>query len=299
MKGIILAGGSGTRLYPLTQCISKQLLPVYDKPVIHYPLATMILLGIKEILIISTPADLPNIERMLGDGGKYGLRLSYKVQDAPRGIGEAFIIGADFIGSDKVCLLLGDNIFFITNDIKELKQKISAHNNDAFIFGYHVHDPERFGVIELEKTGTEFRVVALEEKPKVPKSNYVATGLYVYPPDVVQKTKGLKPSPRGELEITDLNNLYVREGRIQCEVLKRGSAWIDVGTPKSLMKAARFVEEVENMQSLKLSCLEEMTYRLGFVDRNQFTKNIEAYAKGSDYRAYLESVLNESGPHNS
>lgn len=294
MKGIILAGGSGTRLYPLTQCVSKQLLPVYDKPVIHYPLSTLILLGIKDILIISTPTDTPHIERLLGDGSKFGIKLSYKVQDAPKGIAEAFILGADFIGSDKVCLLLGDNIFFITNDVKELKQKISKNDNDAFVFAYHVPDPERFGVLEFKDGVLGAPVVSIEEKPKAPKSHYIATGLYIYPPDVVQRAKSQKPSARGELEITDLNNAYVKEGRLQCEILKRGSAWIDVGTPKSLMKAARFVEEVENMQSLKLSCLEEMTYRMGFVDKEQFKKNIEVYAKGGDYRVYLEEVLKET-----
>ncbi|MBU6474524.1 MAG: glucose-1-phosphate thymidylyltransferase RfbA [Alphaproteobacteria bacterium] len=294
MKGIILAGGSGTRLYPLTQCVSKQLLPVYDKPVIHYPLATMVTLGVKDILIISTPADLPHIERMLGDGKKYGLNLSYKVQDAPKGIAEAFILGADFIGKEKVCLLLGDNIFFITNNIAELKKKIAAYDNDAFIFGTRVPDPERFGVIVFEETKQHPRVVAIEEKPALPKSNYAATGLYIYPPDVVEKARAQKPSARGELEITDLNNAYIREGRLQCETLRRGSAWIDVGTPKSLMRAARFVEEVENLQSLKLSCIEEITYRLGFVDAAQFERNIGVYAKGSDYRVYLEKILNET-----
>ncbi len=293
MKGIILAGGSGTRLYPLTQCVSKQLLPVYDKPVIHYPLATMMTLGIRDILIISTPHDLPNIERMLGDGGKYGIDISYKVQEAPKGIAEAFILGADFIDGEKVCLLLGDNIFFITNDLAELKKKIALHDNDAFIFGTRVPDPERFGVIVFEEGAGDPRVLAIEEKPQNPKSSHVATGLYIYPPDVVEKVKTQKPSKRGELEITDLNNMYIRENRMQCEILKRGSAWIDVGTHKSLMKAARFVEEVENMQSMKLSCLEEMSYRLGFVTREQFRKNIEVYPKGSGYRDYLEHIINE------
>ncbi len=293
MKGIILAGGSGTRLYPLTQCVSKQLLAVYDKPVIHYPLATMVTLGIKDILIISTPVDLPNIERMLGDGSKYGLHLSYKVQHAPKGIAEAFILGAEFIGNDKVCLLLGDNIFFITNNIPALKEKIAKYDSDAFVFGYRVPDPERFGVLVFEEGKKHPRVVAIEEKPKQPKSDFAATGLYIYPPDVVEKVKTQKPSARGELEITDLNNVYIKEGRLQCETLKRGSAWIDVGTHKSLMRAARFVEEVENMQSLKLSCLEEITYRLGFVDAAQFERNIEVYAQGSDYRTYLEKIRDE------
>lgn len=291
MKGIILAGGSGTRLYPLTLCVSKQLLPVYDKPVIHYPFSTMIQLGIKDILVISTPQDTPNIERLLGDGHRYGIRISYKVQDAPKGIAEAFVIGADFIGDEKVCLLLGDNLFFMTNDISALMKRVDLNNNDVFLFAHRVPDPERFGVVEVEKQGDGFRVLSIEEKPKVPKSNYVATGLYIYPADVAQKAAMLKPSVRGELEITDLNNLYLKEGRVQCEVLKAGSVWVDVGTPQSLLKAAYYVEMVEEMQSIKLSCLEEVAYRAGFITRAQFERNIETYARGSDYRAYLSKVL--------
>ncbi len=289
MKGIILAGGSGTRLYPLTNIISKQLLPVYDKPMINYPLSTLMLFGIREILIISTPQDTPNIEKFFGDGSKYGLKLSYKVQQEPKGIAEAFILGADFIGNDEVCLILGDNIFYMGDQIKKINEAIKDDGN-ATVFGFHVADPQRFGVVEFDKDG---KVLSIEEKPKEPKSNYAVVGLYFYPPDVVEKARGLKPSKRGELEITDLNNLYLKEGRLEVVTLKRGNAWLDAGTPQSLLDAANFIEMIERRQDLKIACIEEIAYKRGFIDKAQMMNLINAIKDGVDYKNYLLRAIED------
>ncbi len=290
MKGIILAGGSGTRLYPLTQCVSKQLLPVYDKPMIYYPLSVLMLFGIKDILIISTPKDTPNIKELFGDGSDLGLHLEYKVQEAPNGIAEAFILGKDFIKDDKVCLILGDNIFYIQSQMNAYRTLIQEEDNSATVFGYHVSDPERFGVIEFD----EFkRVVSIEEKPRKPKSNYAVTGLYFYPKDVAEKAAKLKPSKRGELEITDLNKLYLQEGRLTVIPLKRGNAWLDAGTPDSLMESAQFVQIIEQRQGLKLACIEEIAYRQGFIDGEQMQKLINRLKDGVAYKAYLQKVYEE------
>ena len=291
MKGIILAGGSGTRLYPLTQAVSKQLLPVYDKPMIYYPLSILMLFGISEILIISTPQDTPNIKKLFGNGNHLGLNISYKVQDAPNGIAEAFILGKDFINNDKVCLILGDNIFYIQSEMKAYRTLVHEEDNTATVFGYHVSDPERFGVIEFDKLK---RVISIEEKPKKPKSNYAVTGLYFYPKDVCDKAAKLKPSARGELEITDLNKLYLKEGRLNVIPLKRGSAWLDAGTPDSLMESSQFVQIIEQRQGLKLSCLEEIAYRQGFIDNCQMQKLIDNLKDGIAYKAYLKKVYEEN-----
>ena len=291
MKGIILAGGSGTRLYPLTQCVSKQLLPVYDKPMIYYPLSILMLFGIKDILIISTPQDTPNIQNLFGNGADLGLNLQYKVQDEPNGIAEAFILGKDFIGRDKVCLILGDNIFYMQSQMKEYRQIVQDENDAATVFGYHVSDPERFGVIEFDKNK---RVISIEEKPAKPKSNYAVTGLYFYPNDVCKKAASLKPSARGELEITDLNKMYLKENRLNVIPLKRGNAWLDAGTPDSLMESAQFVQIIEQRQGLKLSCLEEIAYRLGFIDDKQMKKLINRLKNGVPYKDYLKKVYEEN-----
>ncbi len=290
MKGIILAGGSGTRLYPLTQCISKQLLPVYDKPMIYYPLSTLMLFGIREILIISTPQDTPNIEHLLGNGSRLGLNISYKVQPSPKGIAEAFILGKDFIKNDKVCLILGDNIFYIQSKIKEYGNLINTTDNFATVFGYHVSDPQRFGVIEFDKQN---KVISIEEKPKQPKSNYAVTGLYFYPNDVCKKAAMLKPSARNELEITDLNKIYLEEHRLNVIPLERGNAWLDAGTPDSLMESAQFVQIIEQRQGLKLSCLEEIAYRKRFIDNKQMYKLINDLKDGIKYKDYLKKVYEE------
>lgn len=290
MKGIILAGGSGTRLYPSTLCTSKQLLPVYDKPMIYYPLSVLMLFGINEILIISTPEDTPNIKRLFGDGSQLGLKLSYKVQEKPNGIAEAFIIGKDFIQDQKVCLILGDNIFYIQSQMKNYRSLITQENNCATVFGYHVSDPERFGVIEFDEN---MHVISIEEKPKFPKSNYAVTGLYFYPNDVVQKAQNLKPSKRDELEITDLNKLYLDEGRLNVIPLKRGNAWLDAGTPDSLMESAQFVQIIEQRQGLKLACIEEIAYRQGFIDKSQMENLINNLKDGVPYKEYLKKVYEE------
>ncbi len=291
MKGIILAGGSGTRLYPLTQCVSKQLLPVYDKPMIYYPLSVLMLFGIKDILIISTPHDTPNIERLFGDGKKLGLNLSYKVQGNPNGIAEAFILGKDFINNEKVCLILGDNIFYIQSQMRCYRNIVQEENNAATVFGYHVSDPERFGVIEFDK---ESRVISIEEKPKKPKSNYAVTGLYFYPADVTEKAAKLKPSARGELEITDLNKLYLKEKRLNVIPLKRGNAWLDAGTPDSLMESSQFVQIIEQRQGLKLACIEEIAFRQGFINTAQMQELINSLKDGIPYKAYLQKVYEEN-----
>ncbi len=289
MKGIILAGGSGSRLYPLTNVISKQLLPVYDKPMIYYPLSTLMLFGIKDILIISTPQDTPNIEKLFGDGSRLGMHLEYRVQPEPKGIAQAFTIGADFIGNDDVCLILGDNIFYMGEQFKLFRDEISK-NIGGTVFGYHVSDPERFGVVEFDK---DFKAISIEEKPKQPKSNYAVVGLYFYKPDVVEKARRLKPSARGELEITDLNRMYLEEGRLNVVPMKRGNAWLDAGTPQSLLEASNFIGIIEKRQDLKIACIEEIAYRKGFIDDKQLLKLINELKDGVDYKAYLKKVYED------
>ena len=291
MKGILLAGGSGTRLYPLTKIISKQLLPVYDKPMIYYPLSTLMLFGIKDILIISTPQDTPNIEKLFKDGSKLGLNITYKVQNSPDGIAQAFLIGEDFIGNDDVCLILGDNIFYMGDQFDSFKKEIDKNSGKkATIFAYHVSDPERFGVVEFDENRN---VISIEEKPKIPKSNYASVGLYFYPSDVVEKTKTLKPSGRNELEITDLNNLYLKEGRLSVVPMKRGNAWLDAGTPDSLMDSSNFVQIIEKRQGLKIACIEEIAYHNGFINDEQMLSLIDELKKGN-YRDYLLKVYEEN-----
>lgn len=289
MKGIILAGGSGSRLYPLTQTISKQLLPVYDKPMIYYPLSTLLLFGIREILIISTPKDTPNIQALFKDGSHLGLQIHYAIQNEPKGIAQAFTIGADFIGDDDVCLILGDNIFYLGGQIDIFREEI-AHNPGATVFGYHVSDPERFGVVEFDK---DFKAVSIEEKPANPKSNYAVVGLYFYKSDVVEKAKSLKPSARGELEITDLNKLYLEEGRMNVVPMRRGNAWLDAGTPDSLMDSSQFVQIIEQRQGLKIACIEEIAYRRGFIDDEQMAALIKSLKDGCAYKKYLQKIYEE------
>ena len=290
MKGIILAGGNGTRLYPLTKTTSKQLLPVYDKPMIYYPLSTLLLFGIRDILIISTPQDTPNIEKLFGDGKKLGLNISYAVQPEPKGIAQAFTIGADFIGNDDVCLILGDNIFYMGEQLHTFRDEVEKNKGErATIFAYHVSDPERFGVVEFDKN---LKAISIEEKPKQPKSNYASVGLYFYPKDVVEKAKNLKPSARGELEITDLNNLYLNEGRMSVVPMRRGNAWLDAGTPDSLMESGAFVQIIEKRQGLKIACIEELAYRRGFIDDEQMLTLINELKDGN-YKSYLKKVYEE------
>ena len=290
MKGIILAGGSGTRLFPMTKVISKQLLPVYDKPMIYYPLSTLMLFGIRDILIISTPQDTPNIERLFGQGEQLGLNIQYAVQNEPKGIAQAFTIGSDFIGKDPVCLILGDNIFYMGEQFHTFRDEVEKNKGRrATIFAYHVNDPERFGVVEFDK---DFRVISIEEKPRTPKSNYASVGLYFYPADVVEKARSLKPSARGELEITDLNNLYLKEGRLNVVPMRRGNAWLDAGTPDSLMESGAFVRIIEKRQGLKIACIEEIAYRRGFIKDEQMKRLICQY-KDSDYKKYLQKVYED------
>lgn len=291
MKGIILAGGSGSRLYPLTQVISKQLLPVYDKPMVYYPLSTLLQFDITDILIISTPQDTPNIEKLFGDGSQYGLSIQYKVQPEPNGIAQAFIYGAEFVGSDDVCLILGDNIFGIQGEQPRFKQQVADNKGKATIFAYHVNDPERFGVVEFDK---DYKVLSIEEKPKQPKSNYASVGLYFYPGDVVEKARLLKPSARGELEITDLNNLYLNEGRMNVVTMRRGNVWLDAGTPTALMEASQYIGLIEQRQGLKIGCIEEIVYKRGLINDEQMLSLISRIKAGSTYRAYLEKVLGEA-----
>ncbi len=293
MKGIILAGGSGTRLAPLTNIISKQLLPVYDKPMICYPLATLMNFGIKEILIISTPQDTPNIEKFLGNGSEYGLSISYAVQNEPKGIAEAFLIGEKFIGDKNVCLILGDNIFYgseISGEyLKDKIEKLESDQTGAFVFAYHVSDPERYGVVELDEKSE--KAISIEEKPKNPKSNLAVTGLYFYNNQVINITKSIKPSARGELEITDVNNAYLQKGQLGVIKLKRGFAWLDAGTPDSLLESSQFIHTIEKRQGLKVACIEEMAYNKHFINKEQLQKLIEKYKKTSPYRVYLESII--------
>ncbi len=291
MKGIILAGGSGSRLYPLTKIISKQLLPVYDKPMIYYPLSTLMLFDVRDILIISTPQDTPNIEKLFGDGKKYGLRIQYAIQPEPKGIAQAFTIGAEFIGEDDVCLILGDNIFMMHEALAEFKNETDSNKGSrATIFAYHVQDPERFGVVEFD---SQFTALSIEEKPKNPKSNYASVGLYFYPGDVVDKAKNLKPSARGELEITDLNNMYLREGRMSVVPMRRGNVWLDAGTPVSLMEASTFIGLIEERQGLKIACIEEIAYRKEFIDDDGMQELIDDIKDGSTYKEYLKKVYKE------
>lgn len=290
MKGIILAGGSGTRLYPLTEITSKQLLPLYDKPMIYYPLSTLMLFGIKDILIISTPQDTPNIERLFKDGHKLGLNIHYAVQDEPKGIAQAFTIGADFVGDEDICLILGDNIFYMGDQFHTFKEEIDKNKGQrATIFAYHVSDPERFGVVEFDR---DHKAISIEEKPKQPKSNYASVGLYFYPCDVVEKARALKPSGRGEFEITDLNNMYLQEGRLNVVPMKRGNAWLDAGTPNSLMESSAFVQIIEKRQGLKIACIEEIAFRRGFIGNNGMLALINEL-KNSDYKKYLQKVYEE------
>lgn len=286
MKGIILAGGSGSRLNPLTKVISKQLIPVYDKPMIYYPLSILMLAGIKDILIISTPQDLPKFELLFSEGKEIGLNISYKEQPMPEGIAQAFIIGEEFIGKDSVSLILGDNIFY-GHSLSMTLQKMVNLKNGAYIFGYWVSDPHRYGIVEFNKAN---EVISIEEKPKIPKSNYAVPGLYFYDNEVIDIARNLKPSARGELEITDVNLAYLRKGQLKVEILGRGYAWLDTGTPDSLIDAANYIATIERRQGLKIGCIEEIAYRMGYIDEMQLKKVIYQLPENS-YREYLEDFL--------
>ena len=288
MKGIILAGGSGTRLYPITKGISKQLIPVYDKPMIYYPLSTLMLAGITDILVISTPEYTPLFEQLLGDGSDIGVSLTYKVQEKPNGLAEAFILGADFIGNDSVCLILGDNIYY-GSGLSKLVQEAAQKTDGATVFGYHVNDPERFGVVDFD---SNMRALSIEEKPENPKSNYAVTGLYFYDNTVVEKAKNLKPSDRGELEITDINKLYLDEGKLDVKLMGRGYAWLDTGTHDSMMEAASFIATIQKRQNLKVACLEEIAYRMGYISKEKLVELAQPMKK-NDYGQYLLRLAKE------
>ena len=285
MKGIILSGGSGTRLYPLTMVTSKQLLPVYDKPMIYYPLSTLMLAGIRDILIISTPTDLPNFERLFGDGSQLGIHLQYKIQPSPDGLAQAFLLGEEFIGNDSCAMILGDNIFYGSGLSKHL-QSAAKKEKGATVFGYYVEDPERFGIVEFDKNG---KAISIEEKPKHPKSNYCVTGLYFYDSDVVKKAKEVKPSARGELEITDLNKMYLEDGTLDVITLGRGYAWLDTGTMDALADATEFVRVLENRQGIKISAVEEIAYKNGWIDKEKLLASANQYGK-SNYGKHLKQV---------
>ena len=288
MKGIILAGGSGTRLYPTTMAVSKQLLPIYDKPMIYYPISVLMLAGISDILIISTPQDLPNFEKLLGTGEQFGVRFSYKEQPSPDGLAQAFILGEDFIGNDSAALVLGDNIFYGPGFSGMLHKAVKSaeEKSEATVFGYYVKDPERFGVVEFDSAG---KAVSIEEKPARPKSNYAVTGLYFYDNSVVEYAKNLQPSARGELEITDLNRIFLEKGKLNVELLGRGFAWLDTGTHKSLLQAGQYVQTIEENQGIKIACLEEVAYRMGFLKKEDIVKHSKNY-KNNEYYSYVRNL---------
>ena len=291
MKGIILAGGAGTRLHPITRVVSKQLLPIYDKPMIYYPLSVLMLAGIREILIISTPHDLPQFEKLFGDGSRLGLKFSYREQPSPDGLAQAFILGEEFIGNDDVCLVLGDNIFYGAGLQKLLTSSVETvtNENKAVVFGYYVEDPERYGVAEIDREGN---VLSIEEKPKQPKSNYAVVGLYFYPNSVVEIARNVKPSQRGELEITSVNEAYLKQQQLKLQVLSRGFAWLDTGTHEALSEATEFVKAVEKRTSLKIACIEEIAYKMGFIDQAELQKSIMEQGKSS-YAGYLKKIEND------